>query len=53
MLTAYVGSAVLGIAVLATDALPAWLGWAGGLWGLVFAAGFVATRFAEPFNPRF
>jgi hypothetical protein len=29
MLTAYVGSAVLGMAVLASDALPTWLGWAG------------------------
>ena len=34
MLTAYVGSAVLGMAVLASDALPAWLGWAGVLWAL-------------------
>jgi len=53
MLTAYVGSAVLGMAVLASDALPAWLGWAGVLWGLAFAVGFVATRFAGPFNPPF
>jgi hypothetical protein len=53
MLTAYVGSAVLGMAVLASDALPGWLGWAGVLWGLAFAAGFVATRFAGPFNPPF
>ena len=53
MLTAYVGSAMLGMAVLASDALPAWLGWAGVLWGLAFAVGFVATRFAGPFNPPF
>lgn len=53
MLTAYVGSAVLGTAVLASDDLPAWLGWAGVLWGCAFAAGFVATRFAGPFNPPF
>jgi hypothetical protein len=51
MLTAYIGSAVLGIAVLASDALPAWLGWTGLGWGLGFATGFVATRFAGPFNP--
>ena len=53
MLTAYVASAVLGIAVLASDALPTWLGWTGVGWGLVFAAGLVATRFAGPFNPPF
>jgi hypothetical protein len=53
MLTAYVGSAVLGIALLASDALPTWLGWAGIVWGLAFAAGFAATRFAGAFNPPF
>ena len=53
MLTAYVGSAVLGIAVLASDALPTWLGWAGIVWGLAFAAGLAATRFAGAFNPPF
>ncbi len=53
MITAYVGSAVLGIAVLTSDPLPAWLGWAGISWGLAFAVGFVATHFAGPFNPPF
>jgi hypothetical protein len=53
MLTAYVASAVLGIAVLVSDALPTWLGWTGVGWGLAFAAGLVATRFAGPFNPPF
>ena len=53
MLTAYVGSAVLGMAALASDALPTWLGWVGVVWGLAFAAGFVATRWAGPFNPPF
>jgi hypothetical protein len=53
MLTAYVASAVLGIAVLVSDSLPTWLGWSGVGWGLVFAAGLVATRFAGPFNPPF
>jgi hypothetical protein len=53
MLTAYVGSAVLGVAVLASTALPTWLGWTGVVWGLVFATGLVATRFAGPFNPPF
>ncbi len=53
MLTAYVASAVLGFAVLASDALPTWLGWTGVAWGLAFAAGFVATRFAGLFNPPF
>ena len=53
MLTAYVASAVLGTAVLASDGLPAWLGWTGVGWGLASAAGLVATRFAGPFNPPF
>jgi hypothetical protein len=53
MLTAYVASAVLGIAVLISDASPTWLGWTGVAWGLAFAAGLVATRFAGPFNPPF
>ncbi len=53
MLTAYVGSAVLGVALLASDAVPTWLGWAGIVWGLAFAAGFAATRFAGAFNPPF
>ena len=53
MLTAFVASAVLGVAVLVSDALPTWLGWAGVGWGLAFAAGLVATRFAGPFNPPF
>ncbi len=53
MLTAYVASGVLGIAVLVSDDLPTWLGWAGAGWGLAFAAGLTATRFAGPFNPPF
>ena len=53
MVTAYAASAVLGAAVLASDSLPTWLGWAGVASGLTFAAGLVATRFAGPFNPPF
>jgi hypothetical protein len=53
MLSAFVSSAVLGIAVLVSDALPTWLGWVGVVWGLAFAAGLVVTRFAGPFNPPF
>lgn len=53
MVTAYVASAVLGVAVLVADLLPAWVGWAGLGWGLAFAAGLVLTRFAGPFNPPF
>jgi hypothetical protein len=53
MLSAYGASAVLGIAVLISDALPTWLGWLGVGWGLAFATGLVVTRFAGPFNPPF
>ena len=53
MLTAYAASAVLGLAVLVSGTLPAWLGWTGVGWGLAFATGLVATRFAGSFNPPF
>jgi hypothetical protein len=53
MLTAHLASAVLGSAVLVSDDVPEWLGWVGFGWGLAFAAGLVATRFAGPFNPPF
>ena len=53
MLSAYAAAAVLGMAVLASDALPTWLGWTGVGWGLAFAACLLATRFAGPFNPPF
>ncbi len=53
MLIAYASSAVLGVALLASDAVPTWLGWAGVIWGLAFLAGFVATRFAGLFSPPF
>jgi Domain of unknown function (DUF4386) len=53
MASAYAASALLGAALLRTGALPAWLGWVGVGWGVAFLAGFVATRFAGPFNPPF
>jgi hypothetical protein len=42
---------VLGLAVLVSGNLPHWLGWLGLASGLGFLVGFVATRFAGPFNP--
>ncbi len=53
MASAYAAFAVLGAAVLASEDLPRWLGWLGVAWGIGFLAGFVATRFAGPFNPPF
>jgi hypothetical protein len=53
MASAYVAFALLGAAVLSWPGLPGWLGWLGVGWGAVFLAGFVATRFAGPFNPPF
>ena len=53
MTASYASFMILGIAVLRADGLPDWLGWLGVGWGAVFLAGFVATRFAGPFNPPF
>ena len=53
MLSAYAAAAVLGMAVSRLGRPATWLGWTGVGWGLAFAAGLVATRFAGPFNPPF
>lgn len=53
MSSAYVASSLLGGAVLADGLVAPWLGWAGVVWGGLFLIGFVATRFAGPFNPPF
>jgi hypothetical protein len=55
MLSAYASFVLLGAAVLAAGDLPAWLGWLGVGWGVVFVAGFVgvADRFGAPFYPPF
>lgn len=53
MAASYTMFAVIGVAVLESGNLPHWLGWLGLASGLGFLAGFVATRFAGPFNPPF
>ncbi len=53
MVSAYAASATLGAALLVAGELPGWVGWFGVGWGLAFLAGFLATRFAGPFNPPF
>jgi Domain of unknown function (DUF4386) len=53
MAASFVAFALLGTALLASGAAPRWLGWLGVAWGVAFLAGFVATRFAGPFNPPF
>jgi hypothetical protein len=53
MASAYAAFAVLGVAVLAADHFAPWVGWLGIGGGVAFLAGFVATRFAGPFNPPF
>jgi hypothetical protein len=53
MASAYAAFALLGAAALLGHDLPPWVGWLGVGWGLSFLAGFVATRFAGPFNPPF
>jgi hypothetical protein len=51
MVASYAAFAVIGAAVLASNALPHWTGWAGLVLGVGCLGGFVATRFAGPFNP--
>jgi len=51
MVSAYVAFAILGVVVLADGELPRWAGWIGIVGGPSFAAGFLATRQAGPFNP--
>lgn len=51
MAASYAAFALLGAAVLASDTLPPWSGWLGVGLGVGCLAGFVATRFAGPFNP--
>lgn len=51
MCAAYAAFAVLGAAVLASSTLPLWAGWVGVGLGGGCLVGFVATRFAGPFNP--
>jgi hypothetical protein len=52
MLASYAVFALLGATVLPSD-LPPWAGWVGLGMGAAFLTGFVATRFAGPFNPPF
>jgi hypothetical protein len=51
MAASYTAFALLGLAVLDSDVLPSWTGWLGLGLGVLCLAGFVATRFAGPFNP--
>ncbi len=51
MVASYAAFAVLGAAVLASNTMPHWTGWVGLGLGVGCLAGFVATRFAGPFNP--
>jgi hypothetical protein len=53
MVASYVAFAALGAAVLASSAAPHWAGWVGLGLGVGCLIGFVATRFAGPFNPPF
>lgn len=53
MCSAYAASGLLGLGLLNDGATAAWVGWAGIGFGGLWLAGFVATRFAGPFNPPF
>lgn len=51
MVASYTAFAVLGAAVVASDAFAPWSGWVGLGLGAACLTGFVVTRFAGPFNP--
>jgi len=51
MVASYAAFTMLGAAVLASNTMPHWTGWVGIGLGVGCLAGFVATRFAGPFNP--
>jgi hypothetical protein len=51
MIASYTAFALLGAAVLASTSMPHWTGWVGIGLGGGCLIGFVATRFAGPFNP--
>ncbi len=53
MCAAYAASALLGVGLLVDGATAAWVGWVGIGFGGLWLTGFVATRFAGPFNPPF
>ena len=53
MLASYAVFVLLGVTVVASDALAPWSGWVGIGLGAACLVGFVATRFAGPFNPPF
>ena len=53
MVASYSAFVLLGATVVASDALDSWSGWVGIGLGAGCLAGFVATRFAGPFNPPF
>ena len=51
MIASYTAFTLLGAAVLASSSMPHWTGWLGIGLGVGCLIGFVATRFAGPFNP--
>ena len=53
MLASYVAFGLLGAVIVAAGPVASWAGWLGIGLGVVCTAGFLATRFAGPFNPPF
>lgn len=51
MVASYTAFALIGASVLASSSMSGWTGWVGLVLGVGCLAGFVATRFAGPFNP--
>lgn len=53
MVASYAVFGLLGAVVVAAGPVASWVGWLGVGLGVLCSAGFVATRFAGPFNPPF
>ena len=51
MFVSYLSAVPLAWALTARGLIPDWLGWAGAVWGVLFAFGFMYERFRFVFSP--
>ena len=53
MLVSYAAAVPLAWGMVAADLIPGWLGWAGGMWGVAWIAGYAIPRIRFAFEPPF